>query len=148
VAGVPGFSDPPDITQIPARIQGTISAQLILFRYFQSTEEENPIRAFSVDENNLIVPFYPQFDLFLDAQKTGSDKSCYTGSVCQSGHVTRGRSLPPMTFFLRYFSDGEFHRGAGTGVRLLGTSSGQPPAASGKSPIGNRARRGLWDRGR
>ncbi len=68
------------------------------------------------EKNNLIVPFYPQFDLFLDARKTCSEKVCNTGSVCQSGHVSTVRSLPPLTFFLRYFTDGEFHRGAGTGV--------------------------------
>jgi len=61
----------------------------------KAQREGRPIRAFFVEENNLIVPFFPQFDLFSDARKGGANKVCYTSSDCQSGHFKKGRSYFP-----------------------------------------------------
>jgi hypothetical protein len=86
----PRYSDRLLFARILTGSVPTFALQLMLIRHFKMSDVKNPIRAVYWQKSGLIVPFFPEFDLFSGARKRGPDKVGYKGSDWQSGHNLRG----------------------------------------------------------
>jgi hypothetical protein len=86
--------------------------------------------------------FSPNSIYFRMPEKGERIKSVIRAPIANPGMIRGVDPYPPLTLFFGYFTDGDFRRGYLDPGVAAGTSSGQPLAASGRSPTGNRAPRG------